>query len=113
MLWIILIAVFAGSFAYFATQNTTLVTIHLGTYIVPDLPVYSVILASILATLIVSGFIYIVKSLSSSLTIHEKEDDLKNARNEVAELTKDLHKMELENAKLKGDLGIPEDENSI
>ena len=113
MLWIILIAIFAGSFAYFATQNTTLITINLGNYYLPDLPVYAVVLASIIATLLVSGLLYIIQSLSSSLTIHEKEDDLKKANNEIAELNRQIHKLELENTKLKSDIGLPEDENSI
>lgn len=113
MFWIILVAIFAGIFSYFATQNSTPVTVMFGPYIFPNLPLYFVILISIIATLLISGFLYILKSLSSSFKIHKKDDDLKNARNEVAELTKEIHKLELENTRLKSDIGAPEDENSI
>lgn len=113
MFWIILVAIFAGIFSYFATQNTIPVTINLGPYIFPDIPLYVVILAAILATLLISGFLYVLKSLSASLKIHKRDDDLKNTRNEVAELTKEVHKLELENTKLRSDIGAPDDENSI
>lgn len=113
MLWIILIAIFAGLYSYFATQNTGVIDLRFGNYILSTIPIYVVILASILITASICGVVYLMRTLSSSLTIREKSDDLRDAKNEVAELTREVHKLELQNAKLKNDLGAPEDENSI
>jgi len=114
MLIVILISIFGLLFAYFATGNTALVSIKFGQYIFPGVPLYLVILASLAIGLIIAGLIYFLKSLSSSFTISEKEDALKEAKKESAELTKQVHKLELENTKLKTELGKQDtDEDTI
>lgn len=47
------------------------------------------------------------------MTISSQQGKIKNLKKELAEVTKELHKMELENAKFKNELGEPQDENSI
>ena len=54
-----------------------------------------------------------VKDLSASLTINEGKTRVKSLKKELAEVTKEAHKLEIENAKLKTQTGEPEDENSI
>jgi len=114
MLTLVVTVLFGLGFALFATQNTGPVAVFIGPYTIADIPVYLVILASIIFTLLVCGFLYLLKSLSSSLTISEKEDELKKTKDELAEANKLTHKLELENTKLKTELGEDDkDENSI
>lgn len=47
------------------------------------------------------------------MTISNQKSKIKVLKRELAEVTKDLHKMELENAKFKAEAGEPQDENSI
>ncbi|OGM15685.1 hypothetical protein A2V56_02095 [Candidatus Woesebacteria bacterium RBG_19FT_COMBO_42_9] len=113
MLTLVVTVLFGLGFALFATQNTGHTAINVGPYALAEVPVYLVILASVILTLLVTGFIYLLKSLSTSMTISEKEDELKKTKDELAEITKQAHKLELENTKLKAEAGEEEDENAI
>lgn len=113
MLTLVVTVFFGLGFALFATQNTGPVDVFIGPYTIPNVPIYLVILASIVIALLVCGFLYLLKSLSSSLTIREKEEELKKTKSEMAEVTKTAHKLELENTKLKAESGEAKDENAI
>ncbi len=94
-------------------QNTGPVTLNFGSYILPQIPVYLAVLVPLIAGLSFGFFVNLIKNLSQNLTISEKKDKIKDLKDELAEVTKKAHQLELENSKLKGELGNPEDENSI
>ncbi len=48
-----------------------------------------------------SAIIYLMKSLSTSLTKNELEGKVKELEDKLAEITRSAHKLELENVKLK------------
>lgn len=100
-------------FSIFATQNTGPVTINFGDYVVPNIPVYLVILIPLLIGLILAIFFHMTKNLSQSLTINEQKDEIKKLKKELAEVTKSAHQFEIENAKIKSENGIEKDEDSI
>lgn len=113
MLILFLAIVLSIVFSIFATQNTGLVTLYFYNYSLPNIPIYIVILASILSAFVISLTVQALKSLSSGFTISNQKSRINVLKRELAEVTKDLHKMELENAKFKNELGEPQDENSI
>jgi uncharacterized integral membrane protein len=101
MLVLILIVVFGVAFSFFATLNTSPISLNFGHYTLADLPIYIVVLGSLALGLLISGFIYLIRTLSSSLTISEKDTELKTLKKEFNEITKEAHKLEIENTKLK------------
>ena len=113
MLTLLVMVAAAIGYAIFATQNTTGIEINLGNYVIPNVPVYLVVLLPLLIGLLASYFIHVAYYLSLKLTIGEKEDELKKLREENADLTKEVHKLELENTKIKSKNGEPVDEDSI
>ena len=114
MFTLVITVILAVAFALFATQNTHTVDINFANYVLPSVPLYLVVLASLALGLFSAFIIYIVKDLSSRLTISEQKDESKKLRSEVTELTKEVHKLELENTKLKAKAGEDEfDEDSI
>jgi uncharacterized integral membrane protein len=113
MLALISAVVLAGAFALFATQNTGSVQINFGRYVLPNIPTYAAILIPLIIGLLASYFLHIMYYLSLKLTISEQEDELKKLKMENVDLAKDLHKLELENTKLKNKNGKPVDEDSI
>ncbi len=113
MLTLVVAVIMAGLFALFATQNTGSIQINLGSYVLPKFPIYAAILIPLIIGLLASYFIHIMYYLSLRLTINEQKDELKKFKRENADLTKDLHKLELENTKLKNKNGKPVDEDSI
>lgn len=113
MLFLLITVILAGLFALFATQNTTVVEVSFGKFVLDNIPLYLVVLVPLLIGLLASYFIYIMYFLSTKLTLSEQKDKINYLKEENSELTKDLHKLELENAKLKSQNGEPIDEESI
>ncbi len=113
MITLIITMVLGLGFAIFATQNTGAVTLNFGRYFIPDIPLYLVILISLLMSLFFAFIIYITRDLSAKITESEMKDETKKLKEENIELTKRVHKLEIENTKLKSKLGEDFDEDSI
>ena len=114
MLTLVITVALGLAFAFFATQNTGFVPIYLGKYYIPNVPLYLIAAIPLLTGLIISFLIHITRKFISTLTISEKGDEIKNLRRENTDLTKQIHKLELENTKLKAKNGDEEfDEDSF
>ncbi len=100
MLAFIFTVLFSVGIAYFATQNTSSLTLYLGSYAWSGIPIYLLVLGSLLAGLLFSLIFQILHNISSSLTLKKKENALKEERKANVELTKKIHQLELENTKL-------------
>lgn len=100
-------------FSIFATLNTNLITLNFGYFVVPNTPIYLAILVPVLLTLVASLGVQLIRNLSVSMKIRSQKNTIRNLKRELAEVTKSNHKLELENAKFKGESGEPEDTNSI
>ena len=87
-------------FSYFATINTGLITINFGVYVLPNVPIYLAVLVSAAVGMLLAAILHFLKSIGAYFSQGEKEKDLKQANERIAELTRDLHKLELENTKL-------------
>lgn len=91
------------------------VSVNFGTFIVPNVPLFYVIIGSVLFGLILSYLVHLVSSVSASLTLRSKDNELKKEKQEVLELTKRVHQLELENEKQKNPdtIIIPTDPNAL
>lgn len=97
----IILAVLIGlGIAFFATQNTQGITVHLINYSWKAVPIYVVMACSLLLGLMLAWILSVAQSLSSYFSLHKKDDKIKQANKTIAELTKQVHNLELENAKL-------------
>lgn len=114
MLSLILFITFGVVVAYLAQHNSALVSLTVGPYLFPDIPLFYVITGSVLTGLVLSYVIYLVHTVSLKLKLHGKDKKIMESTNEVADLTKRIHQLELENVKLKKDSGTsPTDINSL
>ena len=113
MLILFLAIVLSIIFSIFATQNTGQITLFFYNFSLPNIPIYLVVLASALVAFILSLIFQLIKNLSTGLTISSQKTKVNELKKELAEVTRELHKIELENAKYKAELGEPDDENSI
>jgi uncharacterized metal-binding protein len=89
------------------------VDVNIASYSFHNIPLYLVTLIPLLLGLVVSFFLHLMKDLSQSLTINEQKDRSRHLKKKNAEITKKLHKLELENAKLKAKDGKDFDEESF
>lgn len=114
MLTLILLLVLGSTLAYLAQYNLTSVVVSFGPYAHVDIPLFYVIVGSLVTGLVLAYLIYLVEAISTSFAIRSKEVEIKKAKDEVLELTKRVHQLELENEKLKHSPAIEvEDPNAL
>ena len=114
MLFVILFLVVGSLLVYVSKFNLMPVTVNLKFWTFSNIPLFYVIIASILAGLTFSYLIYLIHVISTSLKLRGKNKEIKKNKNEVLELTKRVHQLELENEKLKHDPGSEsEDPDSL
>lgn len=114
MLILILLLVVGSILVYISKYNFTPVSIALGPYVFSDIPLFYVIIGSLIAGLLLSYGIYLIRSISTSLTLRGKDKEIKKNKDEVLELTKRVHQLELDNEKLKNGPSIePQDPNAL
>ncbi len=104
MLALIILIVFGLGTAYFATQNTGLVHVMLGNYLIQGIPLYIIVVGSILLGVFISWLVNIVDTFSSTRVMYGKDSALKKAQETIVSLKEENHSLEMENAHLKGEL---------
>lgn len=106
MLSLILLVIFGLGMAFFATQNTGMLHIWLGNYLLSGIPLYVVVIVSLLLGVVASWIISLADNFSSILTLHWKDSELKKAHKTIDELIRDNNELELENTRLKERVNI-------
>lgn len=101
MLALLIAVVFGAAVGYFATQNTIPVTIRMAEYAIEDVPLYLVVIGSLLIGLFVAWILYVARSVSSSLAMRGKNSEVRRARETIAELETRVRDLEVENARLR------------
>lgn len=111
---LLILIVFAIGAALFATQNTIQTSITFGQYTFQNLPVYLITLGALLVGIFVSAIVYLINSIMAGFSMRGTNGTLSSANKEIAELNKEIHQLELENTRLKTQLGeIDDDDNSL
>jgi uncharacterized integral membrane protein len=104
---VLLVGVILGlAIGYFATQNTTPVTIHVAQYAFEG-PLYLVVMGSLFVGLFIAWILYFGRSVSSRLAIYGRDHALKKARQSAADLELRVQELQAENAQLKTDHSYP------
>ena len=105
MIALLLFIVFGLLFGYFATLNTSFVTIYFGIYTAEHISLYLVVLLSFGTGVLFATLFYFIKFLSSKFMISRREGEIVKATKENAELMKKIHQLEIENTRLKTKTG--------
>lgn len=114
MLTIILLLVVGSLLVYISKYNFMLVSINFGQFVLSDIPLFYVIVGSIILGLLLSYILYLAQAISTSFTLRGKNNQIKKNKSEVLELTKRVHQLELEKEKLKHEpRSEPEDDSAL
>lgn len=114
MLILILLLIVGSIFVFISKYNFMPVTINLGPYIFSNIPLFYVIIGSLVTGLVLSYVVYLVHAISNSFTLRGKDREIKKNKGDVLELTKRVHQLELENERLKHSPSLePEDPNAL
>lgn len=113
MLILIFLLIIGSFLVYISKYNFMLVNVNFGTFIVHNVPLFYVIVGSVLFGLILSYLVHVVMSISTSWTMRGKDHEIKKEKEEVLELTKRVHQLELENERQKNGTPEPTDQNAL
>lgn len=98
----IIILLMAGSvFAYISKDNLIPVTLNVANYTFAGIPLFYVIVGSLLVGLVLSYIVQIIGSIAPAFVLRGNKKEIKSSQEEILELTKRIHQLELENEKLK------------
>ncbi len=109
---LILLIAFGLGIAFFATQNTGAVHIVLGNYVLTNIPLYTIVVGSILFGVFVSWLVNIVDTLFTLFTLRNKDSLLKKSQHTMEKLQEKNFELEKEIAQLKENTNVPDQEDS-
>lgn len=101
MLELILLLVVGSGLVYISKFNFVPVSVNLGMYTISDIPLFYVIVGSLVIGLVLSYLVYLINAISISFVLKGKDKEIKKNKDEVLELTRRVHQLELENEKIK------------
>ena len=104
MLDLIFIIIFGLLIGYFATINTTFVTIRFTPQTLMSVPIYVIVLISTLVGIILAWIIHLMHTFSSTMTIKGKERAIEEDRRTIKELSRRVDELETENEVLRTQL---------
>ncbi len=87
--------------AYLATQNATLVTLRFGDTVLADIPLFFVVLISIIFGALIASVVTIVNMVKSKWTIFGQKGQLKKSYKTTGELQQRVNQLEGENSTLR------------
>lgn len=103
MIALIILLLFGIGVSVFALQNTLPTTVSLFGFIFTSIPLYTVILGSMLFGVIAASFIGLIDSLGNAFTLSRKNREIASAGSDVTALQKRVRDLENENAALRQD----------
>lgn len=113
MATLIITVLFGLIIAFFATQNTGAIKLNFLNYTIPGIPAYIVVVGALLVGLFLSWIISLVNGIGTGFSMRGKESKIKDYKKENAQLTKQIHQLELENTRLKVETNSPADDKSL
>lgn len=113
MITLIFTVLFGLIIAYFAAQNTSIISLNFMQYRLPGLPLYIVIVVAFLLGSLLSWIISLVNSIAVGFNLRGKETKIKDFGKENVELLKLNHQLELENTRLMAETDSPVDNKSL
>lgn len=115
MLILILLLIIGTGMAYISKNNLTPVTLNLGTYIFSDIPLFYVIIGSLVTGLVLAYIIHFINSLFTAYSMYKKDKKITEGKSEIVDLTKQVHQLELTNERLKNNSTPkePQDKNAL
>lgn len=106
---LIVLLIFALGFAVFAAQNTAPVALRFISNSTPPIPLFFILGVTLLLGIVLSWILTAFHRFSVARKLKGKEKRIQTADETIAELTKEVHKLELDNARLKKDAGEDDD----
>lgn len=93
--------IFSLATTYIALQNANSITLKIAGYTFTNIPLYVVIVFSILVGILITALIYSLNCLSIALTLRSKDKIITDHQTTINHLKQEIHELEVENAQLR------------
>ena len=113
MLNMILLLVLGSALTYISKYNLEPVNVNMGVYTISNIPLFYVIVGSLIMGLIMSYLMQMLSNIFTYFEIRRKSREIQINKDEIMNLTKTVHKLELDNEKLKHTGPIESDPNAL
>lgn len=101
MFTLIFAIIFGIGFALFALQNTNSVTVTVANIPFSNIPLWTVIIVSLLLGLVFASYFNVINIISSSFKLRDKERSIKGADRKIENLKDEIESVKAENSSLK------------
>ncbi len=101
MLSLILAILFGLSITFFAFQNSASTPIVIGSFFLPSVPVYLVVIVSMLTGILMAWFISAIEGMSHMMNVRRKDNLIRDDRKSMVQMEEKIKRLEAENANLK------------
>jgi uncharacterized integral membrane protein len=101
MLVLAIAALVSFGIGLFAFQNPAGVTLSVGAFSVPNVPIYVVIISSMLSGFLIAAFVSVYNNFNHFMSTRRRENSLKGVREKINNLNLKVQELEAENARLK------------
>jgi uncharacterized integral membrane protein len=112
MILLILILVTGLGLVFVSKYNFTPVTVNFGSFAITNIPLFYVIVGSVVFGLIISYLVHLATSVSTYFAMRGKNKQLQKEKEDVLELTKRVHQLEIENEKIKHEPVVENDDKN-
>ena len=103
MLTLIVLLVLGLVLGIFAIQNNSSVTLHYGGYVMSGIPLYMVVIGSMLIGVAISWILSLFGMASTAMQLSGKNRTIRQYSDRTNALEEKMHNLEIENERLKGD----------
>lgn len=101
MIKIIFLLIAGSALTYISKYNLQPVSVNLGIYNIASIPLFYVIVGSLLFGFIFSYIMQLLRNILTYFEMRGKSRQIKSGQAEILDLTKTVHQLELKNEKLK------------
>jgi uncharacterized integral membrane protein len=101
MLSLIVMILFALAIAYFAIQNTLGVTLVIANNVITNVPLFAIVIGSVLLGVLISSVISGLNTLSAYMQLRGKDHVIQEDAKAIHLLQNQIHELEVENTRLK------------
>ena len=98
-----MLMLFGLAVAFFAGQNTYPVTIELANYRAAGIPLYIVIVGSLILGFFISWIVSLIDGAFTMFAMRGKDNTIRDSKRLVGSLESRVHDLEVENARLRGE----------
>lgn len=101
MFTLVFAIIFGLALSFFAMQNTSLVTITVANIPINNIPVWVIMVVSMLIGLVFASYFNVLNIITATFKLHDKDKSIKGADKEIVNLKDEISRLKEKNINLQ------------